>query len=207
MSNIHAHNGDSVLPHEPEKATLEGRNKILGFWLFLGGETVLFGTLFATYIALRNQVPEGPTGKELFQVGMIAVATLILLSSSLTSVMAMIAMRKHSLAGTLGWLGATVALGAVFLGMEIYEFIHYVHDGHTFTSSAFATSFYTLVGFHGAHVAFGVLWIGLLIFQGLEKGLTVVTAPKFYVAALYWHYIDVVWVFIFTVVYLMGVVG
>jgi cytochrome c oxidase subunit 3 len=82
-----------------------------------------------------------------------------------------------------------------------------VHEGHTFSSSAFGTSFYTLVGFHGAHVAFGVLWIGLLIIQGMKKGLTVVTAPKYYVAALYWHFIDVVWVFIFTVVYLMGKVG
>lgn len=207
MSSIHAHNADDALPHELEKATSEGRNKILGFWLFLGGETVLFGTLFATYIALRNQVPEGPTGKQLFDVSMIAIATFILLTSSLTSVMAMMSMHRHKLGGTLGWLGATVALGGAFLGMEIYEFIHYVHEGHTFTSSAFATSFYTLVGFHGAHVAFGVLWIGLLIFQGLEKGLTVVTAPKFFVASLYWHFIDVVWVFIFTVVYLMGKVG
>jgi len=207
MSNVHAHHTDGVLPHEPEKATLEGRNKILGFWLFLGGETVLFGTLFATYIALRNQVPEGPTSKELFDVGMVGIATFILLASSLTSVLAMMAMHKHKLGATLGWLGVTVALGAAFLGLEIYEFMHYVHLGHTFTSSAFSTSFYTLVGFHGAHVAFGVLWIGLLIFQGLEKGLTVVTAPKFFVASLYWHFIDVVWVFIFTVVYLMGKVG
>lgn len=207
MSSIHAHHADSGLPPEPEKATLTGRNKILGFWLFLGGETVLFGTLFATFIALRNQVPEGPTAKELFQVGMVAVATFILLTSSLTSVLAMMSMHRHKLGGTLAWLGVTIALGGAFLGLEIYEFIHYVHEGHTFTSSAFATSFYTLVGFHGAHVAFGVLWIGLLIFQGLEKGLTVVTAPKLYVASLYWHFIDVVWVFIFTVVYLMGKAG
>lgn len=207
MSNVHAHHTDGVLPHEPEKATLEGRNKILGFWLFLGGETVLFGTLFATFIALRNQVPEGPTAKELFDIGMVGIATFILLTSSLTSVMAMMSMHRGKLGGTLAWLGVTVALGGAFLGLEIYEFIHYVHEGHTFSSSAFSTSFYTLVGFHGAHVAFGVLWIGLLIFQGLEKGLTVVTAPKFFVASLYWHFIDVVWVFIFTVVYLMGKVG
>jgi cytochrome c oxidase subunit III len=177
MSSIHAHHADGALPLEPEKATLAGRNKILGFWLFLGGETVLFGTLFATFIALRNQVPEGPTAKELFQVGMVAVATFILLASSLTSVLAMMSMHRRRLGGTLAWLGVTIALGGTFLGLEIYEFNHYVHEGHTFTSSAFATSFYTLVGFHGAHVAFGVLWIGLLIFQGLEKGLTVVTAP------------------------------
>lgn len=207
MSNVHAHHADGVLPHEPEKATLEGRNKILAFWLFLGGETVLFGTLFATFIALRNQVPEGPTAKELFDVPMVGIATFILLVSSLTSVMAMMSMHRGKLGGLLGWMGVTVALGAAFLGLEIYEFIHYVHEGHTFSSSAFSTSFYTLVGFHGAHVAFGILWIGLLIFQGMEKGLTVVTAPKFFVASLYWHFIDVVWVFIFTVVYLMGKVG
>lgn len=207
MSNVHAHHAGGELPHELEKATLEGRNKILGFWLFLGGETVLFGTLFATFIALRNSVPEGPTSQELFKLGMVGIATFILLASSLTSVMAMMAMHRHKLGATLGWLGVTVALGAAFLGLEIYEFIEYVHEGHTFSSSAFSTSFYTLVGFHGAHVAFGVLWIGLLIFQGLEKGLTVVTAPKFFVASLYWHFIDVVWVFIFTVVYLMGKVG
>lgn len=214
MSNVHAHHADVHAGYaagapsiELEKATLEGRNKTLGFWLFLGGETVLFGTLFATYIALRNQVPEGPTAQHLFQIPMVALATFILLTSSLTSVLAMIAMHRHKLGALLGWLSVTILLGAGFLGLEIYEFIEYVHEGHKFSTSAFATSFYTLVGFHGAHVLFGVLWIGLLIFQGLEKGLTVVTAPKFYVASLYWHFIDVVWVFIFTVVYLMGKVG
>lgn len=205
-ADIHGHASGS-LPVELEKATLEGRNKVLGFWLFLGGETVLFGTLFATYIALRNRVPEGPTAQHLFQIPMVALATFILLTSSLTSVFAMIAMHRHKLRALLGWMGITITLGAAFLGLEIYEFTEYVHEGHKFTTSAFATSFYTLVGFHGAHVLFGILWIGLLIFQGLEKGLTVVTAPKFYVAGLYWHFIDVVWVFIFTVVYLMGKVG
>lgn len=205
MANTH--HADGALPAEPEKATLEGKNKILAFWLFLGGETVLFGTLFASFIALRNQVPSGPTGDQIFVLPMVAAATLILLTSSLTSVFATIAMHKHNLKAMLGWLTATVVLGLAFLGLEIYEFIEYVHEGHTFTSSAFGTSFYTLVGFHGAHVVFGIVWISILIFQGMKKGLTVVTAPKFYVAGLYWHYVDVVWVFIFTVVYLMGKVA
>jgi heme/copper-type cytochrome/quinol oxidase subunit 3 len=201
----HAHHG--ALPAEPEKATLEGKNKLLGFWLFLGGEMVLFGTLFATFLTLRHQVPEGPTGEELFNYSTTGWATFILLTSSLTSVLAMIAMHRHQLSRMLVWLVITVLLGLGFLGLEVYEFNEYVHEGHRFNSSAFGTSFYTLVGFHGAHVAFGVLWITLLILQGLKKGLTVVTAPKFYVASLYWHFIDVVWVFIFTVVYLMGKVG
>ncbi|MDR5594790.1 cytochrome (ubi)quinol oxidase subunit III [Paenibacillus larvae] len=192
---------------EPEKATLEGKNKVLGFWLFLGGETVLFGCLFATYLALRNSVGDGKTSDELFQLPMIALATFLLLTSSLTSVFAVMALHRHRLQSMLRWLAITVVLGLAFLGLEIYEFVEYVHEGHGFTTSAFSTSFYSLVGFHGAHVLFGILWISLLIIQGSKKGLTTVTAPKFYIAALYWHFIDVVWVFIFTVVYLMGKVA
>jgi len=116
-------------------------------------------------------------------------------------------MHKNNFKSLQLWMLITILMGLAFLILEITEFRAYVEEGHKFTSSAFGTSFYSLVGFHGAHVAFGVLWIGLLIAQGMKKGLTVVTAPKYYVAALYWHFIDVVWVFIFTVVYLMGKVG
>lgn len=200
-----AHQG--ALPHHPETATLEGKNKVTGFWLFLGGECVLFGCLFASFIALRNQVPEGPTAQELFSISTVAWSTFILLTSSLTSVLATMALHRGSLKGLNFWMAVTVLFGLSFLGLEIYEFYEYVHEGHTFTSSAFGTSFYTLVGFHGAHVLFGILWISLLIIQSFKKGLTVVTAPKYYVAGLYWHFVDVVWVFIFTVVYLMGKVG
>jgi cytochrome c oxidase subunit III len=198
---------DGQLPHEPEKATLEGRNKVLGFWLFLGGETVLFGTLFSAFLALRDQVLSGPAPQELFSLTLVAVATLILLTSSLTSVMAIQAMHRNQVKPMINWLIITVLLGLGFLGLEIYEFNHYAHEGHQFTTSAFSTAFYTLVGFHGGHVAFGILWISILIAQVYKKGLTVVTAPKVYVAGMYWHFIDVVWVFIFTVVYLMGKVG
>jgi len=202
----HTH-AEETLPHEPERATLEGRNKVLGFWLFLGAETVLFGTLFSAYLALRHSVNGGPTGAELFQIGTVAIATLILLTSSLTSVFAVQALHRHQVKPMINWLIVTVALGLVFLGLEIYEFYEYNHHGHAFATSAFSTSFYTLVGFHGAHVLFGVVWISLIIGQIFKKGLTTVTAPKVYVSAIYWHFIDVVWVFIFTVVYLMGMVG
>lgn len=201
---VHA---DGQWPHEPEKATLEGRNKVLGFWLFLGGEAVLFGTLFATFLALRNSIGDGPAASELFKLPMIAAATIILLASSLTSVFAVQALHQNRVKSMIQWLIATVVLGFAFLGLEIYEFVEYVHEGHTFTTSAFSTAFYTLVGFHGAHVLFGVVWITILIVQVLKKGLNLVTAPKVYVSAIYWHFIDVVWVFIFTVVYLMGKVG
>ena len=199
---------DGKLPHEPERATLEGRNKVLGFWLFLGGETVLFGTLFSTFLALRDQVGDGnPTAKELFNLTTVAIATVILLTSSLTSVLAIQAMHRNQVKAMQGWLIVTVLFGLAFLGLEIYEFIEYTHEGHRFSTSAFSSSFYTLVGFHGAHVALGVVWISLLIGQITRKGLTLVTAPKVYVAGMYWHFIDVVWVFIFTVVYLMGKAG
>ncbi len=195
------------LPHEPEKATLEARNKILGFWLFLGAEVVLFGTLFAAFLALRHNIGDGPTAGELFQLPMVFAATMILLTSSLTSVFAVQAMHHDNRKSMVTWLIITVLLGLSFLGLEIYEFVEYVHEGHGFTTSAFSSSFYTLVGFHGAHVAFGVCWISLVIGQVFKKGLTVVTAPKVYISAMYWHFIDVVWVFIFTVVYLMGKVA
>src|SRR5690606_20685535 len=143
----------------------EGRNKIIGFWLFLGGETVLFGTLFATFLALRGSVMDGPTEDHLFKLPMVALMTMLLLTSSMTSVMAVQAMHRHDRKGIQKWLGITVLLGFIFLGFEIYEFVEYVHEGHAFTTSAFSSAFYTLVGFHGAHVAFGAVWIAMIVRQ------------------------------------------
>ena len=199
-----SHSHVEELPHEPERATLEGRNKVTGFWLFLGGETVLFGTLFAAYLTLRGQLNGGPTANDLFDFLLIAVATALLLTSSLTSVFALQAMHANKVKSLIWWLVITLVLGAAFLGVEIYEFVHYVHNGHGFTTSAFSTSFYTLVGFHGAHVAFGILWLLSILYQLKFRGLNTTTAPKVYLFGMYWHFIDVVWVFIFTVVYLMG---
>lgn len=196
-----------TFPAEPEKATLEGKNKFLGFWFFLGGETVLFASLFATYLALKDSVAGGPSAKELFQMPIVFLATMLLLTSSLTSVYAMHHMRNFDFKKMQLWLGITVLLGAAFLALEIYEFTEYVHEGFTFSTSAFSSAFYTLVGTHGAHVAFGLLWILTLMIRNAKRGLNLYNAPKFYVASLYWHFIDVVWVFIFTVVYLMGMVG
>ncbi|WP_027408262.1 cytochrome c oxidase subunit III [Anoxybacteroides tepidamans] len=196
-----------TFPAAPEKATLEGKNKFLGFWLFLGGETVLFASLFATYLALRDKTAGGPPAHELFRMPLVFVATMLLLTSSLTSVYAIYHMKNFDFKKMQLWFAITVLLGAGFLGLEIFEFNEYVHEGHVFTKSAFASSFYTLVGTHGGHVAFGLLWILTLMIRNAKRGLNLYNAPKFYVASLYWHFIDVVWVFIFTVVYLMGMVG
>ncbi|GGH74366.1 heme/copper-type cytochrome/quinol oxidase subunit 3 [Pullulanibacillus pueri] len=191
----------------PEKATLEGKNKFLGFWFFLGGETVLFGTLFATFLALRDKVASGPSGPELFSITTTFISTMILLVSSLTSVFAVMAMKDNKLRQMQLWFWVTVLLGLCFLGLEIYEFSEYLSEGLGYKTSAFSSSFYTLVGTHGGHVFFGILWISTLMIASYKKGITTVTAPKYYVAALYWHFIDVVWVFIFTVVYLLGILG
>ncbi|MFC0274694.1 cytochrome c oxidase subunit III [Metabacillus herbersteinensis] len=195
-------------PAAPEKATLEGKNKFTGFWLFLGGETVLFACLFATFLALRESTAGGASTQELFEPLIVFVATMLLLTSSLTSVYAMYHMKNFNFAKMQLWLGITVLLGAAFLALEIYEFTHYIHEYEfTITSSALGSAFYTLVGTHGLHVAFGLLWIITLMVRNAKRGLDLYNAPKFYVASLYWHFIDVVWVFIFTVVYLMGMVG
>ncbi|MDR0137221.1 MULTISPECIES: cytochrome c oxidase subunit III [Bacillaceae] len=197
-----------TFPASPEKATLEGKNKFLGFWLFLGGETVLFASLFATFLALRDSNNGGATTQEMFELPLVFAATMLLLTSSLTSVYAMYHMKNFQFKKMQLWMGITVLLGAGFLALEIYEFNHYIHEFHfTMTSSALGSAFYTLVGTHGAHVAFGLLWITTLMVRNAKRGLNLYNAPKYYVASLYWHFIDVVWVFIFTVVYLMGMVG
>ncbi|KIL73441.1 cytochrome (ubi)quinol oxidase subunit III [Bacillus badius] len=197
-------------PESPEKATLEGKNKFLGFWLFLGGETVLFASLFATYIALKDKVPspDHMLAKDLFELPLVFVMTMLLLTSSLTSVYSMYHMKNYNFKKMQLWMLITVILGLGFLACEFYEFHHYYTEyNHTFTSSAFGSAFYTLTGFHGAHVIFGLVWMILLMVRNAGRGLSLYNAPKFYLASLYWHFIDVVWVFIFTVVYLMGMVG
>jgi cytochrome c oxidase subunit 3 len=207
MSTTEHGSHNSVSPGHPELTTLEGRNKFVGFWLFLGGETVLFGTLFSTFIALRDHVAAGPSGKDLFSLNLTFLSTIILLTSSLTSVFAIMGLKELNVKKMRFWLWITVLLGLCFLGLEVKEFTEYMDKGLGFKTSAFSSSFFTLVGTHGCHVLFGVLWISTLLFSSYKKGITGITAPKYYIAALYWHFIDVVWVFIFTVVYLLGIIG
>jgi len=195
------------LPPHPERATLEGKNKFLGFWLFLGAESVLFASLFGTYLTLKNNHLDGPSTEELFSLPMVFLATMFLLVSSMTSVLAIMSMKQNNAKAMNAWFFVTLLLGLGFFALEVYEFIEYVHEGHYFTRSAFSSAFYTLVGFHGAHVVFGMGWILTLVLRNIKRGIDLYNAPKFYVASLYWHFVDLVWVFIFTVVYLMGKVG
>ncbi len=187
--------------------TQEGRNKILAFWFFLGGESILFASLFATYLVLRHQTGSGPTAQDLFGFGLVFILTFLLITSSLTSIFAVNGMERQDRKATALWLGVTIALGLGFLLLQIYEFVHYVHEGLGYRTSAFASSFYTLVGFHGFHVAFGLCWLTAVTVQVVRHGVTPVNAPKVFISTLYWHFVDVVWMFIFTVVYLMGILG
>lgn len=178
--------------------------KILGFWIFLVTDCLLFATLFAAYAVLHTHTNGGFTGKEFDTPGFI-IETFILLISSFTSGIAVLFMHKGNKKALLGWLIVTAALGAVFVGLEINEFTNMVHEGATISKSAFLTSFFTLVGTHGLHVTVGIFWMIGLMIQLSRKGITTVTKRKISVISLYWHFLDAVWIFILTVVYLMGV--
>lgn len=197
-----------------ERSNLINRNRILGFWLFLASECIIFASLIGTYLALSGQYLNTPGPKEAFDLGFVFVMTFILLTSSLTSVLSTVGMQRGNLRMMHFWLTVTILLGALFLGLQVYEFIEYYSLGLTFSSSAFGSAFYALVGIHGLHVGFGLVWLTSLQLQALSRWLfttkpvlTKHNASKFYIAGLYWHFIDVVWVLIFTIVYLMGKVG
>ena len=179
--------------------------KIAGFWIFLVQDVLLFATLFATYVVLRNHYAGGPTPKELFDVSGFVAETFILLTSSFTSGIAALQLNRRSVGGLITWEIITVILGLAFIGFEINEFTNMVQEGATVSVSAFLSAFFTLVGTHGAHVSLGIFWMIALIIQLARHGITPVTSRKISVISLYWHFLDAVWIFIFTVVYLIGV--
>jgi cytochrome o ubiquinol oxidase subunit 3 len=176
-----------------------------GFWIYLMTDIIIFGTLFATYIVLKGNTNGGPGPADLFQIGGIIVSTFILLISSYTSGLAVLAMHKGNRQALMRWLGVTALLGAAFIAMEVNEFIHLVGEGATLSTSAFLSAFYTLVGTHGLHVLVGLVWMIAIIIQLGKHGITPVTKRKVHIISLFWHFLDVVWIFVFTIVYLMGV--
>lgn len=185
----------------------QGRLNILGFWIFLGAEVVLFATLFASYLVLAGRTADGPTPLQLFELGPLMAQTLLLLTSSFTCGIAVHEMRKHNLKGLLVWFILTLLLGLGFLYLEMEEFAHYVHLGATIQTSGFLSAFFVLLGTHGAHVTLGILWAIGVIIQLRKHGLTPITARKVFIISLYWHFLDVVWIFIYTFVYLNGMVA
>lgn len=187
-----------------EYSTEENRLKILGFWIFLGAEIALFATLFATYFTLVDRTASGPAGSDIFEVTPVLIETLLLLTSSFTIGLGIHAMRLGRVKAMTVFFLITLALGAGFLGVEIYEFMHYVHVGAGLQVSAFTSILLTLLGTHGAHVTLGLFWGIFILIQVKKRGLTPETTNKSFIFSLYWHFLDVVWIFIFSFVYLKG---
>ncbi|MAA73562.1 MAG: cytochrome o ubiquinol oxidase subunit III [Salinisphaeraceae bacterium] len=184
----------------PENGTM------LGFWLYLMSDSLIFAVLFATYGVLGGNYAGGPGPKELFDLNLVAVNTALLLASSITYGFAMIEMHHRRLTPTMIWLAVTGALGLGFLAIELYEFHHLIHIGAGPDRSAFLSSFFTLVGTHGLHVAFGCLWLGVLLVQLKQRGIEPVMIRRVSCLSLFWHFLDVVWIGVFSFVYLIGVV-
>jgi cytochrome o ubiquinol oxidase subunit 3 len=184
--------------HHPENGTL------LGFWLYLMSDCLVFACLFACYGVLGRNYAAGPTGAELFELPLVAVNTSLLLLSSITYGFAMLQMQKGKSGGVIGWLAITGLLGAGFISLELYEFAHLIHEGAGPQRSAFLSSFFTLVGTHGLHVTFGIVWLVTLMFQVGKHGLIPENKRRLMCLSMFWHFLDVVWIGVFTFVYLMG---
>ncbi|CAM3026512.1 cytochrome aa3 quinol oxidase subunit III [Paenibacillus sediminis] len=187
-----------------EYRTEENENRILGFWLFLGAEIVLFSTLFTVFFTLSHRYGNGPTPHELFELKGVLWETFLLLTSSFTCGLAIHSMRLGLKKPMMTFFIITMLFGLGFLGVEVTEFITYVHDGATIQTSAFLSSLFTLLGTHGAHVTFGLLWGTAIMIQVKKYGIDEATANKSFIFSLYWHFLDVVWIFIFSFVYLKG---
>ncbi len=183
-----------------------GANSVLGFWIYLMSDCLVFAGLFATFAVLSTAYAGGPTGKELFDLSFVLIETFVLLFSSLTFGFAMLAAHKQNMQQVLLWLGITFALGLAFMGMEIHEFQHLIHEGNGPGRSAFLSAFFTLVGTHGLHVSSGLLWMVVLVIQLLQKGFTPAMNTRLACLSLFWHFLDIVWIGVFSVVYLIGAV-
>ena len=182
-----------------------GETKVFGFWIYLMSDCILFASLFATYAVLVNGTAGGPSGKDIFDLKFVLVETFLLLFSSITYGMAMIAMNKGKVGGVNTWLFLTFLFGLGFVAMEIYEFHHLIAEGFGPDRSAFLSSFFALVGTHGLHVTSGLIWIIVLMIQVSKFGLTATNKTRLMCLSLFWYFLDVVWICVFTVVYLLGV--
>jgi cytochrome o ubiquinol oxidase subunit III len=180
--------------------------KYLGFWIYLMTDCILFAGLFATYVVLRENTYGGPGGGDLFDLPFVLAETLILLTSSFVCGLAVLAARSGKKAQVIGWLAATFVLGASFLTLELNEFTKLAAEGHGWQESAFLSAFFTLVGAHGVHITIGLLWLVVVAWQILKSGFTSGTTRRLTLFSLFWHFLDIIWIFIFTIVYLMGVI-
>jgi cytochrome o ubiquinol oxidase subunit III len=179
----------------------------IGFWLYLMTDCVLFASLFAVYVVLRHNTFGGPGGADLFKLPYVLTETFVLLTSSFTCGLAMLAAQRHSKREVVCWLGITFLLGTTFLGLELHEFHAMVLEGNSWRRSGFLSAYFTLVGTHGTHITFGLIWMAVLAVYVWKKGLTQSTRKRLMLLSLFWHFLDVIWIFIFTIVYLYGSSG
>ncbi len=178
--------------------------KTLGFWVYLMTDCVLFATLFATFVVLRTATAGGPAGSDIFDLDFVLIETMILLTSSFTVGLAMLAAERGYRYQSLIWLVVTFALGATFLGMELWEFNHLIAEGHGWQQSAFLSSYFVLVGTHGIHIAIGLLWMAVMIFRLIQRNFKETDVRRLSLLSLFWHFLDIIWIFIFSFVYLIG---
>ncbi|HKK13043.1 MAG TPA: cytochrome o ubiquinol oxidase subunit III [Gammaproteobacteria bacterium] len=197
--------GDIYAPAEEHGHSETVDRAAFGFWLYIMSDCVLFAALFATFAVLSRNYAGGPTGHSLFDLRYTLGETLCLLVSSVTYGFAMLAVHRGSRRQVLAWLAMTFLLGLGFVGMEIHEFHHMVAIGAGPDRSGFLSAFFTLVGTHGAHVTAGLIWMLVMMAQVLGKGLTLPVQSRLMRLSMFWHFLDIVWIGVFTVVYLMGV--
>lgn len=182
-------------------------NATLGLWLYLMTDVMIFASLFATYVILRPGTNGGPHSSEIFNLELILVSTFLLLFSSVTAGMANIAARAGNKQAALRWLGLTITLGIGFLTLELYEFGELILHGYGPDHSAFLSAFFALVGTHGVHILIGIIWAIALGDYISKRGITPDGVRRFSLFTIFWHFLDLVWVFVFTVVYLLGVIS
>jgi len=194
-----AHGGDPA--HSDTAAT-----QALGFWIYLMTDLVLFASIFAAFAVVRQNYAGGPTGKELFDLRYLFGETMFLLFSSATCGLAILALHNGRRGSVLIWLIVTFLLGSGFILMEINEFYHLILDGNGPQRSAFLSAFFTLVGAHGLHVSAGLIWMAVMVGQVDIKGLTKPVRSRLMRLSMFWHFLDIVWIGVFTIVYLMGVI-
>ncbi|GGE77982.1 cytochrome o ubiquinol oxidase subunit III [Sphingomonas prati] len=182
----------------------EGGSTMLGFWIYLMSDCLIFACLFAIYGVLGANYAGGPAPKDLFELPLVAINTSMLLLSSITYGFAMLAMEKQQIRATQLWLAITGLFGATFIGIELYEFATLIHEGATPQRSAFLSAFFTLVGTHGLHVTFGLIWLVTLMVQVGKHGLIQANKRRLMCLSMFWHFLDVIWIGVFTFVYLLG---
>ena len=175
----------------------------LAFWTFIGSECLLFGTLISTYLVYHDRSVVGPTPEEILNIPVTSISTFDLLMSSLAMVLALAAVARGDKVWARVWLATTALLGVVFLGFQVFEFTTFVHEGLTLQTNLFGSTFFTLTGFHGGHVLVGVIWLTTLLIRSFQGKLGPEKAINVELCGLYWHFVDVVWIVIFTVVYLL----